>query len=147
MTTMVKYGWPGLLNWLESTWPLDLGGVLETPPAGVLAMRMEEFVEGDTLVVRAELPGVDPDKDVEITVSDDVLTIAAERREEKTEGEEGKPGYRSEFRYGSYRRSVSLPAGVSADAVTATYQNGILEVRAPIAKPVSEPQKVAITRS
>lgn len=145
MTTMVKYGWPGLLSWLESSWPLEMGGVLEAAPPGALAMRMEEFVEGDTLVVRAELPGVDPDTDVEITVADDVLTIAAERREERTEGEEGKPGYRSEFRYGSYHRSVSLPAGVTADEVSATYRNGILEVRVPVAKPVAAPQKVAIT--
>lgn len=146
MTTMVKTGWPRLLDLLESAWPIEISGALDSPNAGGLAMRMEEFVDGDTLVVRAELPGVDPDKDVEITVSDDVLTIAAERREEKTEGEEGKPGYRSEFRYGSYRRSISLPAGVTADTVSATYNDGILEVRAPAARPTTEPQKVAVTR-
>ena len=146
MTTMVKTGWPRLLDILESAWPLEITGTADAPSGSGLAMRMEEFVDGDTLVVRAELPGVDPDKDVEITVSDDVLTIAAERREERTEGEEGKPGYRSEFRYGSYRRSISLPAGVSADAVTATYNDGILEVRAPVARPATEPQKVAVTR-
>lgn len=146
MTTMVKTGWPRLLDILESAWPLEITGAADAPSGSGLAMRMEEFVDGDTLVVRAELPGVDPDKDVEITVSDDVLTIAAERREERTEGEEGKPGYRTEFRYGSYRRSISLPAGVSADAVTATYNDGILEVRAPVARPTTEPQKVAVTR-
>lgn len=146
MTTMVKTGWPRLLDILESAWPLEITGAADAPSGSGLAMRMEEFVDGDTLVVRAELPGVDPDKDVEITVSDDVLTIAAERREERTEGEEGKPGYRTEFRYGSYRRSISLPAGVSAEAVTATYNDGILEVRAPVARPTTEPQKVAVTR-
>jgi HSP20 family protein len=146
MTTMVKAGWPRLLDLLESAWPLEITSTLDTGAGTGLAMRMEEFVDGDTLVVRAELPGVDPDKDVEITVTDDVLTIAAERREEKTEGEEGKPGYRSEFRYGSYRRSISLPAGVTADEVTASYHDGILEVRAPVAHPTTEPQKVAVTR-
>jgi HSP20 family protein len=147
MTTMVKSGWPRLLDLLESAWPMEISGTLDTASTSGLAMRMEEFVDGDMLVVRAELPGVDPDKDVEITVSDDVLTIAAERREEKTEGEQGKPGYRSEFRYGSYRRSISLPAGVTADAVNATYHDGILEVRAPVATPKTEPQKVSVTRA
>ncbi len=146
MTTMVKAGWPRLLDLLESAWPLEITSSMDTTAGSGLAMRMEEFVDGDTLVVRAELPGVDPDKDVEITVADDVLTITAERREEKTEGEEGKPGYRSEFRYGSYRRSISLPAGVTADAVTASYHDGILEVRAPVARPTTEPQKIAVTR-
>ena len=146
MTTIVKAGWPRLLDLLESAWPMEITGTLDTSTAGGLAMRMEEFVDGDTFVVRAELPGVDPDQDVEITVAEDVLTIAAERREERTEGEKGKPGYRSEFRYGSYRRSISLPPGVTADAVSATYSDGILEVRAPVARPTTEPQKVAVTR-
>jgi HSP20 family protein len=46
------------------------------------SVRVEDYVEGDTYVLRAELPGIDPDKDVEITVDRDVLTISGERREE-----------------------------------------------------------------
>ena len=86
-----------------------------------------DLCDGDTLVVRAEMPGIDPDKDVEITVSDGMLQLSAERRSEtKTEA---KKSYRSEFRYGSFSRSVRLPAGACEEAVKASYTDGILEVR------------------
>jgi HSP20 family protein len=98
-------------------------------------------------VVRAELPGIDPEKDVEITVDNGVLTITAERREEKVEGEEGTSGYRSEFRYGSYRRSMTLPTGATEDDVKATYTDGILEVRVPIGTEKPTPRTVEITRT
>lgn len=114
--------WPGL-GWVEPwrRWfPFDVG-------EGFL--RTEEFYDGDTLVVRAELPGVDPDKDVEITVGGGVVRIHA-RREEKAEHKD-KQGYRSEFRYGDFTREVALPAGASSDDVKATYRDGILEVRIP----------------
>lgn len=146
MTGLVKRVRPGLADLLWSAWPFENAG-LDVFGGEALAMRMEEFVEGDTYVVRAELPGVDPDKDVSITVDKGLLTIAAERREEKTEGEEGKAGFRSEFRYGSYRRSLTLPAGVSADDVQATYTDGILEVRVPIGQPEPTSRTVPITRT
>jgi HSP20 family protein len=109
-------------------------------------MRIEEEMQDGTLVIRAEVPGVDPDKDVEITVTDDRLTIQAERRSEETETKEH--GYRSEFRYGSLVRTVALPKGTTTDDVTATYTNGILEVRVPMPAEVTEAAKrVEITRS
>lgn len=95
-------------------------------------MHLEEFVEGDTAVIRAEIPGVDPDKDIEITVSDGIVHLSA-HREERTE-EQRPSGYRSEFRYGSFSRSVRLPEGASEEDVTATYRDGVLEVRIPVAK-------------
>lgn len=64
-------------------------------------LRVEEFHDGDTLVVRAELPDIDPEKDVEVTTGDGVVKIHA-RREQKAEKKE-KRGYRSEFRYGEFR--------------------------------------------
>src|SRR5512140_766277 len=91
--------------------------------------RVEEFREGDTLVVRAEMPGLDPDKDVDISVSDHTLTLRAERRQESKS--EDKKGYRSEFRYGSFTRTVALPAEATEKDVTASYRDGILEVRIP----------------
>ena len=108
-------------------------------------MKVEEFRDGDTLVVRAEMPGIDPDEDVEITVSDGMLHLSAERRSEtKTED---KKGYRSEFRYGSFSRSVRLPAGAGEDDVKATYDNGILEVRVPIDESSNGAKKIPISRS
>ena len=107
-------------------------------------MKVEEFRDGDTLVVRAEMPGIDPDKDVEVTVSDNMLHLRAERRSEtKTED---KKGYRSEFRYGSFSRSVRLPAGTGEDDVKASYHDGILEVRIPVDESSNGARKIPISR-
>jgi HSP20 family protein len=91
--------------------------------------HVEEYQDGDTRVIRAELPGVDPDRDVDITVERNVLTIEA-RREEPAE-QKGKHSYRSEIRYGPSTRSFRLPAGVIEDEIRASYRNGILEIRIP----------------
>lgn len=98
--------------------------------APVDSIRVDEFQEGNELVVKAELPGIDPDKDVELTVSDGLLRIEAERREEqKTEDR----GYlRQELTVGSFVRTLPLPTGVSETNVKATYKDGILEVRVPL---------------
>ena len=78
---------------------------------GEHGLKVEEITEDDHLLIRAELPGIDPERDVEITVADRMLTIRAERRhEERTE--EGD-GYRSEFNYGSFTRSMMLPMGAT----------------------------------
>jgi HSP20 family protein len=108
-------------------------------------LRVEEFVDGDELVVRAELPGIDPEKDVDISVVNGSLRISAER-EEKSEHKE-KHSYRSEFHYGSFVREVPLPEGAKESDVTATYTDGVLEVRVPVgdqARP--EPVKIPVTR-
>lgn len=98
-------------------------------------MRLEEFTDDGNLVVRAELPGLDPDKDIEITVQDGLLTIHGERRTESRREERG--GYYSEMQYGSFSRRITLPEGTSEKDVIATYENGILEVRLPVAKAVA----------
>lgn len=132
---------PELFSWLRLP-EYRLAPELVWPGA---TMRIEEFTENGTHVIRAELPGVDVDEDVEVSVADGMLTIRAERSETKEEGD-GKHGYRSEFRYGSLVRTVSLPAGVDESDVQATYENGILEVRVPVGQVGHEPRKVAITR-
>ena len=110
-------------------------------------MPVEEFVDDTTMVVRAELPDIDPDTDVELTVEDGLLRIHAQR-EEKTERSEGGV-FRSEFRYGSFDRAVILPPGINADDIVASYTNGILEVRVPLPPPPEKPPatKVPVTRS
>lgn len=105
-------------------------------------MRVEEYLEGDACVIRAELPGIDPDRDVEISVENGVLHLRAER-EERTE-EEQPDGYRSEFHYGSLTRSIRLPDGATDADVTATYQDGILEVRVPAPRAATPPSSVKI---
>ncbi len=109
-------------------------------------IRVEEEVKDNELVVRAELPGVDPDRDVEISVTDGQLHIRAERREKKEEKDKGN--YRSEFRYGSFFRSIPLPKGVKEEDIKASYRDGVLEVRAPIPAPGAETksQRIQISR-
>src|SRR5271165_6025868 len=81
-------------------------------------IRVEEYREDRTLVIRADLPGIDPDTDVELTVSDGMLHIEAERREE--EKKDGKGYVRQELRYGSLSRSLPLPEGVTEADIAAT---------------------------
>lgn len=102
-------------------------------------IKVEQFQDGSTLVVRAEVPGIDPDRDVDVSVSDGMLHIRAER-EEKSE-HKSKAGYRSEFRYGSFSRSIALPAGAREEDITATYKDGVLEVRAPAPEPAAAETK------
>lgn len=107
-------------------------------------IRVEEFREDGTLVVRAELPGIDPDKDVEVTVAGGMLNIQAERQEEEKREEHGY--LRQELRYGSLSRSLPIPEGVKESDIKATYKAGILEVRIP--EPKAEPAaKIPIARS
>lgn len=109
-------------------------------------IRVEEFTEDDELVVRAEMPGIDPERDVEITIDEGVLTISAERSQE--EKEEKRQFRRRELRYGSFARRIPLPEGVDEDAISAQYENGILEVRAPMPQeaPGREARRVPISR-
>ncbi len=103
------------------------------PPSAIDEMiRVEEYSQDGTLVVRAELPGIDPDKDVRLTVVNGRLAIEAERHEE---GEVERDGFMlRELRYGTFSRSVPLAAGVTAASITATYKDGLLEVRIPAAR-------------
>lgn len=108
-------------------------------------LRIEEYREGDTIVLRAEMAGIDPDKDVEITVDDHVMHIRAHRQEH--EEHKGAKGYRSEFRYGEFARSVRLPEGVSGADIKATYEDGILQVVIPVPpQKAPEVKTVPITR-
>ncbi|MEK7426163.1 MAG: Hsp20/alpha crystallin family protein [Actinomycetota bacterium] len=109
-------------------------------------IKVEEFKEGDLIVVRAELPGIDPDKDVEVTVADGMLRIHAERTQEAMQEGKDKEHYRSEFRYGEFTRVLALPAGATEADVTATYRDGILEVRVPTSDEKAAARKVAIAR-
>lgn len=85
----------------------------------------------DEIVLRADLPGMD-EKSIDVTVQDGALTISGERKEEKEEKKEDY--YYSERTYGSFSRTVMLPAGVEADKVKATFKKGVLEIHLPKAK-------------
>ena len=107
-------------------------------------IRVEEFRDNGTLVIRADLPGIDPEKDVELSVSDGMLHIHAERREE--DKKEDKGYLRRELRYGSLSRTLPLPEGVTESDITASYKAGMLEVRVPEPRQ-PEAKKIPISRS
>jgi HSP20 family protein len=115
--------------------------------AGEDVISVDEYRDGDTQVIRAELAGIDPDRDVELTVLDGMLRIDAERRvEEDTEDR----GYtRHELRYGRFTRTLPLPPGATESDIAATYRDGILEIRVPVAETPAEPAptRIPVTKS
>ena len=111
------------------------GGLRRWHPAMDLVETEDHFV------LRADLPGV-AESDVKVELEDNVLTLSGERRHEQ----EVKKGgyYRIERPSGTFARTLTLPEGVDADAVEATFDKGVLEVRIP--KPEQrKPRRVAIT--
>ena len=121
-----------LTRWFDTRRsPFDLlERIFEGDRDGAGAIRVEELVDGNDLLVRAELPGVDPEKDVDIRVQDHSLLISAHREERKEE--KAKGGYRTEFRYGSFSRTLPLPEGATEQDIQASYKDGVLEVRVPV---------------
>lgn len=119
---------PDLIDWFEEPF-------LTLRPYLAQALPVEEYTEDDHYVVRAELAGIDPENDVEVTVGSGYLTIRAVRHGTI----EGK--HRTEFRYGAFSRTLALPANADKDAVTAGYANGILTIKIGIVGEKSEPVK------
>jgi HSP20 family protein len=106
---------PDLIDWFEAPF-VTLRPYLAQP------IRIEEYSEDGHYVVKAELAGINPEKEAEVTISDGYLTIRAERHA-SVEGV-----HHSEFRYGVFSRTLSLPADANPDDVTAAYTDGILTV-------------------
>ena len=101
---------------------------------------IESKVDNGNLVIKADLPGIDP-KEVSISVLGNQLTIEGERKRE--EKKEEKDYFYQEFSYGKFARTIPLPEGVSADQVKANYKNGVLEITMPAPKQL-ESKKVQI---
>lgn len=140
MTTVAKRSkapLSDLLEWLESGTGLGLRGLAHTP-----RLRLEDFVEDGTYVLRAEMPGIDPDKDVEVTIEQGRLLIHGERREEKRDKNH------QEFQYGAFSRTVPVPWGLDPSEIQASYVDGVLEVRVPVASSESDaaPVKIPVQR-
>jgi HSP20 family protein len=131
---------PDLLDWAERL-PSALMWANQPMTQGVHGIRVEEFVEDNTYTVRAELPGLDPEKDITVEVDDGLMTIRAERREEKHE--RGT----SEFHYGQFERRVALPEGADEDQVKARYNAGVLEVSVPVREDLGKPRAIPVQRA
>jgi HSP20 family molecular chaperone IbpA len=119
---------PELVDWFEEPF-------LTLRPYLGQAIRIEDFTEDGHYVIRAEIAGIDPEKELEVSVAGGYLTISAIRSGQV----EGK--HRSEFRYGSFSRTVELPPGADADHVTAEYAHGILTIKVAIKGEHQEPAK------
>ena len=134
------------LNSLQSEMNRLFNTVFDTPSgtSGNVLRRwmpaMDLVEAGDHFVLRADLPGMGED-DVNIEFEDGTLTVSGER---KAEHEEGKEGYhRVERSFGAFSRSLTLPQGIDPEAVTASFDRGVLEIRIP--KPEQrKPRKIAI---
>ena len=106
-------------------------GRLARPAIGTLAVDM--YQTDDAVVVKSAIPGIDP-KDLDITITDDILTIKGET---KTEEEVKEEHYiRRERRYGAFSRSLAIPVPVVADKAEAEFENGVLTLTLPKAEEV-----------
>ena len=104
-------------------------------------LRLEDEMKDGHYEVRAELPGVDPTDDIEVSVHDGKLTIKAERTQ-TTESN----GH-AEFSYGSFIRTVPLPAGADEDDINATYDRGILTVSVPLSEDLATEKRVEVVET
>jgi HSP20 family protein len=107
---------PDLIDWFEEPF-------LTLRPYLGPAIKVEDYTEDGHYVIRAEVAGIDPDKELELWAGADYLTIRAVRSD-KVEDK-----HRTEFRYGSFSRTVQLPPTANADDVNADYANGILTIK------------------
>jgi HSP20 family protein len=105
----------------------------------------ETVRDGDDVVVRLDLPGVDVAEDVSVEVTNGRLVVAGERKDARAD-ESGTRSIR-EVRYGRFRRSFGLPAHVGADAVSARYDQGVLSVRVAGVYAGTEPTKIEISQA
>jgi HSP20 family protein len=96
-----------------------------------LTPKLDMYEENNELVVKAELPGIRK-KDLNISLEGDVLTIKAEKKEEKEVKE--ATHYTKERRFGQYTRYMTLPTHVDAEKISATLKKGLLEIRLPKAE-------------
>ncbi|MCX7831875.1 MAG: Hsp20/alpha crystallin family protein [Actinobacteria bacterium] len=102
---------------------------------------VEMYETDNELVVKAELPGLSS-KDVDITLTDDALTIKGEKKE--SEEVKGENYYRKETRYGSFHRTIPIPLPIKKEDVKASFKDGVLEIRLPKAKESTKGIKIKI---
>jgi HSP20 family protein len=109
--------WPSI-RWPEIRWPEGM----EVSPS------VDVFEEKDEIIIKAELPGMVKD-DVNVNITENTLTISGEKKKE--EKVEKKDYYHLERSYGSFSRSLRLPADVQTEKAKATFRDGVLEIRVP----------------
>ena len=138
-------GWPSLMSFPSRLFDFDPFGRAAAPLAvtfGALAPKVDVAETEDGYQIEAELPGLD-EKDVSVTLSDDVLTIKGEKKAAREEKK--KDYYLSERSYGTMERSFRLPEGVDADKITAEFKKGVLSIALPKSREAkAKERKIAI---
>lgn len=127
-------------NLFENLWrgfDLPTLGRYETP-FGDMALRMDVTEDEDRIRVKVELPGIN-EKDVEVALSDNVLTVKGEKKVEREETE--KPYAYMERSYGSFHRSIPLDVDVVTEKVEATFENGVLTINLPKTAEAKKPYR------
>jgi HSP20 family protein len=122
-SALVPFDWTDL-SWFPFTEP---------------AIRIEDQLDAERYTVRAELPGIDPAKDVDITYADETVRLTVTRAEQ--EREKG----RSEFRYGTFHRTLRLPPGAKDETLAAEYKDGVLEISVAIGGPRPTGRHIPVT--
>ena len=118
--------WRLARNWSGPSSSSDLWG----DAAGEFLPRVEVSETGKEVRITTELPGLD-EKDVEVTMTNNMLTIKGEKRVEKEEEDEEGDYYHSERSYGYFDRTIALPQGIDADNANAKFKKGVLKVTIP----------------
>jgi len=111
------------------------------PRSAEIAPSVDIFEEGDEVVVKADIPGVKKD-DIDVTITENSLTISGEKKQEKKVKE--KDFHRIERSYGSFSRSFRLPDNVNSAKAKAEFKDGVLEIRLPKSK-AGKQKKIAIS--
>jgi HSP20 family protein len=119
-----------------SGWPNEHQGLF----GGEWAPAVDVVEDDEKVVVKAELPGL-TDKDVDISVVDNMLTIKGEKKQEEEKKEKGY--HRLERSYGAFQRSIMLPTSVTSDKAKASFKNGLLEIELP-KKEEAKPKQIKV---
>ena len=125
-----------VMDWIDAWLPTDVAWRNHPLP-----LRMEEIKQDGQLIVRVEIPGIDPEKDIDIVIHDGSLTVSGRRVESE------QTAQRSEFSYGEFMRMVTLPRGVDEESAKASYQGGILEITMATTGVEAAPRHVPIERT
>ncbi|MFJ7904693.1 Hsp20/alpha crystallin family protein [Streptomyces sp. NPDC096198] len=133
LTRKQRFAFPEMSDWFET-----LPARFAMPTMSELyTVRIEDYMEDDRYVMRAELPGMSPE-DIDVFIADGVLTVQAERTDRDVTKNH------SEIRYGAMSRSVALPTGADEDDVKAEYTDGILTVSVGLGAKKAEAKHVEI---
>lgn len=136
MTTVLTRS-PFARTWVRDPWAPQSATTEGIVPAA------DVYREGEDLVARIDLPGIDPADDITVEVEGRKLVVRGERKDQRSEESEGRRI--SEVRFGAFRRTVTLPKTVDGDVVRASYDAGILTVTVPDVFTGTTPQRIEVT--